>query len=117
MGFEFVARASGCTAGNDSSAEPAPQAAIAGLRDDAPPFGGSEVGGMGVTGLERGSVTSCEDKHLQNPGHGGAAKPGAFDRESTATGPDLQTVVDAWPTLPEPVRAGIVAMVRASSEG
>jgi hypothetical protein len=29
--------------------------------------------------------------------------------------PDLATVIDAWPTLPEAIRAGIMAMVRASS--
>ena len=28
--------------------------------------------------------------------------------------PDLAAVIDAWPTLPEPVRTGIVAMVRAA---
>jgi hypothetical protein len=30
------------------------------------------------------------------------------------TDPDLAAIVDAWPTLPEPIRAGIVAMVKAS---
>jgi len=33
-----------------------------------------------------------------------------FDRES----PELAAVVRSWSTLPETVRAGIVAMVRAS---
>ena len=28
--------------------------------------------------------------------------------------PDLAAVVIAWPTLPEPVKAGIAAMIRAS---
>jgi hypothetical protein len=28
--------------------------------------------------------------------------------------PDLVAIVGAWPTLPEPVKAGIVAMVRAA---
>jgi hypothetical protein len=28
--------------------------------------------------------------------------------------PDLAAIVAAWPTLPEPVKAGIVAMVKAS---
>ena len=28
--------------------------------------------------------------------------------------PDLASVVKAWPVLPEPVKAGILAMVRAS---
>ena len=31
--------------------------------------------------------------------------------------PDLAAVVKAWPDLPEAVRAGIVAMVKASNEG
>jgi hypothetical protein len=29
--------------------------------------------------------------------------------------PDLAAVVDAWPKLPEALKAGIVAMVRAAS--
>jgi hypothetical protein len=28
--------------------------------------------------------------------------------------PDLRAVIEAWPDLPEAVRAGIVAMVRAA---
>ena len=31
--------------------------------------------------------------------------------------PDLAAVVDAWPNLPEPIRAGIVAMIQAASGG
>jgi hypothetical protein len=31
--------------------------------------------------------------------------------------PDLAAVVAAWPTLPEPIRAGILAMVKAASAG
>ena len=30
--------------------------------------------------------------------------------------PDLAAVVDAWPDLPEPIRAGIMAMVKAASD-
>ena len=33
------------------------------------------------------------------------------------TPPDLATVIDAWSTLPEPIKAGIMALVRASSAG
>jgi hypothetical protein len=29
--------------------------------------------------------------------------------------PDLASVVAAWPNLPEPIRAGIMAMIRATS--
>jgi hypothetical protein len=28
--------------------------------------------------------------------------------------PDLQAIIDAWPTLPDAIKAGIVAMVRAA---
>jgi hypothetical protein len=31
--------------------------------------------------------------------------------------PDLTAVLDAWPTLAEPIKAGIVAMVRAARGG
>ena len=31
--------------------------------------------------------------------------------------PDLAEVVTAWPTLPEAIRAGIVAMVKTQREG
>ncbi len=29
-------------------------------------------------------------------------------------GPDLQAIIDAWPALPEAIRAGILAMVKAA---
>ena len=29
---------------------------------------------------------------------------------------DLAAVVDAWPTLPEPIKAGVLAMVKAASD-
>jgi hypothetical protein len=31
------------------------------------------------------------------------------------TTPDLAEIIDAWPTLPEPIRAGILAMIRSAS--
>ncbi len=34
--------------------------------------------------------------------------------DTCKTDPDLAAVVDAWPTLPEAIRAGILAMVKAS---
>jgi hypothetical protein len=33
------------------------------------------------------------------------------------TDPDLVAVIDAWDRLPEAVRAGIVAMVKAATKG
>jgi len=37
--------------------------------------------------------------------------------QSAETPSDLAAVIDAWPGLPEAVRAGIVAMVKASKGG
>jgi hypothetical protein len=34
--------------------------------------------------------------------------------DTCQTDPDLARIVDAWPTLPEAIRAGIVAMVQAA---
>jgi hypothetical protein len=33
---------------------------------------------------------------------------------SQAGAPDLQAIIEAWPTLPEAIRAGILAIVRAA---
>jgi hypothetical protein len=37
--------------------------------------------------------------------------------DTRQTDPHLATLVDAWPTLPEAVKAGIVAMIKASQGG
>jgi len=45
----------------------------------------------------------------------GSAAPGAaVDPENGPTDPDLQIIVERWDDLPEPVKAGILAMVRAA---
>ncbi len=35
--------------------------------------------------------------------------------DNSKTDPDLAAVVDAWPTLPEALKAGILAMVKAAA--
>lgn len=45
---------------------------------------------------------------------GGASDPSRFDSSQVQRDPDLAALVDAWQRLPEPVRAGIVAMVKAA---
>ena len=46
------------------------------------------------------------------------AAPSAQNPVETARNdPDLAVVVEAWPTLPEAVRAGILAMVKAAARG
>src|SRR5262245_20748709 len=42
----------------------------------------------------------------------GDAKSGALAHSSTVD-PAVALLVDAWPTLPEPIKAGILGMIRA----
>ncbi|MBT6158040.1 MAG: hypothetical protein HOK71_09835 [Planctomycetaceae bacterium] len=44
----------------------------------------------------------------------GAAPGAAVGAEITPIDVDLAAVVDAWPKLPEAIRAGILAMIRAA---
>jgi hypothetical protein len=45
------------------------------------------------------------------------AKSGANDSQNGRIDPDLARVVERWDALPEAIRAGIVAMVKAASAG
>jgi hypothetical protein len=54
---------------------------------------------------------SAEDS--TNPARGGA-ESGALTPYSAALDPGLSALVDAWSTLPEPIRAGILALVEAA---
>jgi len=42
------------------------------------------------------------------------AECGALDAKKADFDPDLAVVVEAWPKLPEAIRAGILAMIRAA---
>ncbi len=42
------------------------------------------------------------------------ADAGAVETKRGQFGPDLQAIIDAWPALPEAIKAGILAMVRAA---
>ena len=44
-----------------------------------------------------------------------AAAGAAVETAAAALDPDLQSVIEQWPDLPPAVKAGIVAMVRASN--
>ncbi len=48
-----------------------------------------------------------------NPAPGGA-KSGALTPTKANIDPTLAALIDAWPALPEAIRAGILAMVRAA---
>jgi len=56
-------------------------------------------------------------KHWKTPiSQTGGAKSGAPSANSDAIDPDLQRLIDAWPTLPEAMQAGILAMIAAASK-
>ncbi len=46
-----------------------------------------------------------------------AARSVESEGETAQLDPDLQHLIDAWPALPEAIRAGIVAMVNAAADG
>ena len=47
----------------------------------------------------------------------GGAESGALGDEIDPIDSDLAALIEAWPTMPEGVRAGIVAMIRAATGG
>ena len=61
------------------------------------------------------------DRHKSNPDNtvtSIAKLPSlSLPYEPAAVPPDLADIVAAWSTLPDPIRAGIVAMVKASGKG
>ncbi len=58
--------------------------------------------------------TALSPHNSTNPAPGGA-KSGALTLKESAIDPSLAALIDAWPTLPDAIRAGILAMVRAAS--
>ena len=55
------------------------------------------------------------DKDLGAAESGGAAKCAANRDQRPPSDPDLALIIEAWPALPQPVKAGILAMVKASA--
>jgi hypothetical protein len=43
----------------------------------------------------------------------GGAESGALDRQARSIDPALLALIDAWPTLPLPIRAAILALVES----
>jgi hypothetical protein len=48
------------------------------------------------------------------PAAAGGAKSGALADRFTFRDPDLQRLIDAWPTLPESIRRAILALIGAA---
>ena len=61
-------------------------------------------------GLEQSDFSSG-NKQI---GSKGGATVGAVDPHSCSTDPNPQLIIDAWPTLPAAIKAGILAMVKRS---
>ena len=55
-----------------------------------------------------------DSKGLRTDAEPRATHSATLSVKSAPSDPDLSAVIDAWPTLPKAIRAGIVAMVRAS---
>jgi hypothetical protein len=69
---------------------------------------------MGTEGFEPPTVNPNQGSGLEDSCYAGAAKSGAVFADSSPIDPDLAKIIDAWPNLPEAIRAGILAMVRAA---
>ncbi len=58
----------------------------------------------------------CKHKHLQKTIDEKAPKSTVLGAKSNQIPPELTTVIKAWPDLPEPIKAGILAMVQAARQ-
>jgi len=67
---------------------------------------------------QRSAADKCGDSQdLRNVGAADAPHTHRLVQDSAALAPDLARLVEAWPTLPQPVKAGIAAMVEAHAKG
>ena len=70
-----------------------------------------------MTGIEPATSLQNTTEKQQIPSRGGApdgARPARMARNGQELPDDLAELVRAWPALPAALRAGIVAMVKAS---
>ena len=58
----------------------------------------------------------CISKDLQQSIDEKAGKSKVFGAKSKQIPPELASIVEAWPDLPKPVKAGILAMVKAATQ-
>jgi hypothetical protein len=72
---------------------------------------------LGAVGFEPHSVTGSYSNHLLQRGILSGAESGAVERQPTPDDPDLRRVIGKRLKLPAAVRAGILAIVQASTEG
>ena len=73
----------------------------------------TRVAGQSPSGVAS-SVVFDPSKEAQSPTTPAAHTPIADAKQDHATNPELAAIVAAWDTLPDALRAGIVAMVNAA---
>ena len=81
--------------------------------DQAPRVGLEPTGDV-AEGLENKGLTADGQAAGPNTGPNRQPEPGFATGFAPVFPPDLAAVVDAWAGLPEPIRAGILALVNAS---
>jgi hypothetical protein len=67
---------------------------------------------MGDTGLEPRADSSGEAAILPR----GGAESGALAALEATIDPSLAAIVEAWPKVPEAIKVGILAMIRAAGD-
>ena len=75
-------------------------------------------GSMGRGGLELPPETPTDSHHLRTGGaESGATRRDAASESAPAVSadPDLARVVEAWPSLPEPIRRAVISLVNSTS--
>ena len=74
---------------------------------------------LGDTGLEHPARIPAKTQFSETGGAESGAPEGETapetGPETDPSDPELEAIIRAWPALPEAVRAGIVAMVRAAT--
>jgi len=68
-----------------------------------------------ATSGEGGIRTRRESARKPTLSEPGGAESGALPLADQSIPPELAALIDAWPRLPEPIRAGILSLVRVAS--
>ena len=69
---------------------------------------------LGPVGFEQGGGIGSNDKPLQNRAKSGAAESGALSGNSPQIDAELAKVIEAWPTLPDAIKAAVLALVNSA---
>lgn len=72
---------------------------------------------MGAGGPELPLKSPVKTHISETGGANSGARSAPTGPESTPVDPDLQRLVNAWPTLPEPIRAAVLALVGTGPSG